>query len=47
MQIRGMQGDKVAEVQYLTTLPATVTLIALFEKSYGTIGEANCSFFNC
>jgi hypothetical protein len=34
---RDAQGDKIAEVQYLTTLAATLTMIALFEKAYGTI----------
>jgi hypothetical protein len=34
---RNAQGEKIAEVQYLTTLTATITLVALFEKAYGTI----------
>jgi hypothetical protein len=34
---RNAQGEKIAEVQYLTTLAATITLVALFEKAYGTI----------
>jgi hypothetical protein len=39
---RNAQGEKVGEVQYLETLAATLTLITLFEKAYGTIwGGAN------
>lgn len=31
------QGDRIDEVEYLTTLAATLTLIALFESTYRTI----------
>jgi hypothetical protein len=34
---RNAQGEKITEVQYLTTLAAILTIIALFEKAYGTI----------